>query len=108
MSVTHTATVSPSSASARRLPPTWRQLHPGEDPRIEAMQFARFRDAPPCEKMRMFVGLNNAARQLALTGLQTRYPEATERELRRLLADLLLGPELAERVYGPLLGCMGS
>ncbi len=32
----------------------------------------------------------------------TRSPEATPQELRRRLADLLLGPDLAARAYGPL------
>jgi hypothetical protein len=36
-----------------------------------------------------------------LSGLRQRYPQATPEELRRL-ADLLLGPELAARAYGPL------
>lgn len=31
------------------------------------------------------------------------HPQATPEILRRLLADMVLGPELAERVYGPLL-----
>jgi hypothetical protein len=39
---------------------------------------------------------------LTLCGLRQRHPNATETELRRRLADLLLGPELAMRVYGPL------
>jgi len=39
---------------------------------------------------------------LALSGLRQRHPQASEDELRRHLADLWLGPELAARVYGPL------
>jgi hypothetical protein len=50
----------------------------------------------------MLVQLNQAAYTLALSGLQQRYPQASPVELRRRLADLLLGPELAARVYGPL------
>ena len=46
--------------------------------------------------------MNAAARLLALQGLRARHPEATEAQLRRYLADLLLGPELAARAYGPL------
>jgi hypothetical protein len=34
-------------------------------------------------------------RILALSGLRQRYPQATPQELRRRLADLLLGPSLA-------------
>ena len=84
---------------------TWRELHPEEDPRVEAMQFARFGSAPAWEKMKIFTGLTKVARRLALLGLRNRYPEATEQELRRHLASLLLGPELAERVYGPSMRC---
>ncbi len=82
--------------------PSWRQLHPGEDPRIEAMQFARFGTAPDWEKMKIFRGLNRGARRLALIGLRERYPQASEAALRRRLASVLLGDELAERVYGPI------
>jgi hypothetical protein len=46
--------------------------------------------------------LNQSARALALCGLRRRYPHATPVELRRHLADLVLGAELAARVYGPL------
>ncbi|HXK43960.1 MAG TPA: hypothetical protein PKV82_14160 [Anaerolineae bacterium] len=46
--------------------------------------------------------MNATARALALSGLHARYPQAGEAELRRRLADLLLGAELAARVYGPL------
>ena len=63
------------------------------------MQFARYGTAAPWEKMAMLNRLNRAVRQLALAGLRQRYPDATEVELRRHLADLLLGPELAQRVF---------
>jgi Arc/MetJ family transcription regulator len=46
--------------------------------------------------------MNQAVRTLALSGLRERYPEATPKELRRRLADLLLGEDLAARAYGPL------
>ena len=38
---------------------------------------------------------------LALAGLRQRYPDDTPDQRRRRMADLLLGPELAARVYGP-------
>lgn len=44
--------------------------------------------------------LNAFARTLALTGLRAQYSQATEAELRRKLADLLLGEELACKMYG--------
>jgi len=41
-------------------------------------------------------------KQLALAGLRARYPNSSESELKRQLADLFLGAELAAKVYGPL------
>jgi len=35
-----------------------------------------------------------------MTGLRSQYPQASEAELRRKLADILLGKELAQKVYG--------
>ena len=87
-----------------RAQPTWRQLHPDDDPRIEALQLARYRDASPAEKLRVFSALNRQARLMALAGLRLRHAGESPEQLRRRLADLLLGPELAERVYGPLPG----
>ena len=51
--------------------------------------------------MEMLGSLNNTANQLALEGLRERYPLATESELYKHLADLLLGQDLAQKVYGP-------
>jgi hypothetical protein len=42
-------------------------------------------------------------KQLAYQGLRQRHPAASEAELRRRLADLLLGEDLAQQVYGPLI-----
>jgi hypothetical protein len=43
-------------------------------------------------------------RTMALAGLRERHPHDSPERIRRRLADLMLGPELAERVYGPLQG----
>jgi len=44
--------------------------------------------------------LNASARNLALTGLRQRLPHASEAELNRRLAYLLLGPDLARKALG--------
>lgn len=80
--------------------PTWREMHSDTTPEAEALIFAYWREAPGWEKWQRMVELNRSARLLALVGLRQRHPEASEEELRRRLADLLLGPELAARVYG--------
>ena len=38
-----------------------------------------------------------------LSGLRESFPKETPEMLQRRLADLLLGEELAQKVYGPLL-----
>lgn len=84
--------------------PTWRELHRDTAPEIEAMQLAYFRTLPPWEKMERLGQLYWMARELALEGIRHRHPHASPAEQQRLLADLLLGPELAATVYGPLDG----
>jgi hypothetical protein len=77
-------------------------LYSDTDPKIEQMQIELWRQASPTRKMHMLAQLNASARILALAGLRSRYPNATETELRRRLADLLLGQELASKVYGEM------
>jgi hypothetical protein len=69
-------------------------------PKMEALQIKLLRQASPTRKMNMLAALNASARLLALTGLRAQYPQASEAELRRRLANLLLGEELAQKVYG--------
>ena len=79
-------------------------LFPDTRPEAEAVLIGLLRQAPPWRKLIMVGQLNQAVRTLALSGLRIRHPEATSQELRRRLADLLLGPDLAAQVYGPLGG----
>ncbi|MGQ9833137.1 MAG: hypothetical protein ACUVRJ_04980 [Candidatus Villigracilaceae bacterium] len=75
-------------------------LFPDTHPRMEALQIQLWRQASPTQKMNMLAQLNASARMLALTGLRQQFPQASEAELRRKLADLLLGEDLARKVYG--------
>jgi len=68
----------------------------------ERVQIMLLRQAPAWKKMQMVTQLNQTVRVLMLEGLRQRYPNASPRELNRRLADLVLGPELAARVYGSL------
>jgi hypothetical protein len=67
---------------------------------MEALQIQLWRQASPTKKMNMLAQLNASARLLAQTGRRSRYPALNESELRRKLADLMLGAELAGKVYG--------
>lgn len=69
---------------------------------MEALQIQLWRQASPTRKMQMVAQLNQSARVLALAGLRSQYPQASEAELRRRLAGLLLGEELARKAYGEL------
>ena len=68
--------------------------------RRTAVQIALLRRTPAWRKLELVGQLNAAVQALLLSGLRQRNPQATPEELRRLLADLLLGPELAGRAYG--------
>ncbi|HNB41119.1 MAG TPA: hypothetical protein PLG52_06445 [Anaerolineales bacterium] len=71
-------------------------------PKMEALQIQLWRQASPTRKMQMVAQLNASAHTLALMGLRSQHPQASEAELRRRLASLLLGDELARKVYGDL------
>ena len=77
-------------------------LSPDTRPEAERVQIELLRQAPAWRKLHLLAQMNSMVRTLAMSGLRERYPHATPAELRRRLADLCLGPELAARVYGSL------
>ena len=72
-------------------------------PKIEAHQVQLWRQAPSWRKAELLGQMYATVKQLAYQGLRQRHPGASEAELHRRLADLLLGEELAQQVYGPLI-----
>ncbi len=77
-------------------------LFPDTHPEAEAVLIRLLRQAPPWRKLEMVDQLNQSVKLFALVGLRQRYPNDDEARLHRRLADLLLGDELALKVYGPL------
>jgi hypothetical protein len=71
-------------------------------PDTERVLIGLLQVATPARKLAMVLGANRTARLLALTGLRERHPEESATRLRRRLADLWLGPDLAAKAYGPL------
>ena len=71
-------------------------------PEIERRQIEWLRQMPSWRKMVLVGEMNRTVRTLALAGLRQRHPDESPAQRRRRLADLLLGPEVAARVYGPL------
>ena len=93
----------PEKKDKRRLP-SWREMNWDTSPEAEIVLFKLWREAPAWRKLEMMEGLNRTARQLALMGLRRRFPTASSDELRRRLATITLGEELAARVYNPVPG----
>lgn len=77
-------------------------LFPDTRPEAEALPIRLLRQAPPWRKLEMVDQLHQSVKLMALTGLRQRYQHESEDQLRRRLAGLLLGDELARKVYGPL------
>ena len=81
--------------------PTWREMNADTTPEVEAILFKLWRETPGWRKLEMMENLNRTAREVAIAGLKRRFPTASQAELTRRLASLLLGEELAFQVYGP-------
>jgi len=68
-------------------------------PKMEALQIELLRRMPAWKKISIVDGLNETVKTLAISGIKQRYPDATPEQIHRLLADLILGAELAQKVY---------
>lgn len=68
-------------------------------PKMEALRIQLWRQASLTRKMNMLAQLNASAWMLEMAGLQGRFPNASQAELHRRLAGLLLGEELAQNVF---------
>jgi hypothetical protein len=71
-------------------------------PEAEAVLVELARAATPAAKLQMVDQLNARITRLLCAGLRQRFASADEGEIRRRLADLLLGEALAAQVYEPL------
>ena len=71
-------------------------------PGIKSLRLEGLRQMPSWRKMELTAEMGRTVQMLALAGLRQRYPDDMPARRRRRLADLLLGPELAARAFGPL------
>lgn len=69
-------------------------------PRAEKIQIEIIRRMPPWKKLALVDDLNETVKAFAISGLKQRHPDASSEQIRRMLAELMLGAELADRVYG--------
>jgi hypothetical protein len=79
-----------------------RTQSPDTSPEAEKVLMELLRRAPAWRKLQMVEDTNHSVRDLLLAGLRERFPQDPPAALRRRLADLWLGPELAAAAYGPL------
>ena len=68
-------------------------------PKMEALQIKLIRAMPAWRKFAIVDGLNETVKTLAGSGIKQRHPDATPQQIRRMLAELMLGAELARKVY---------
>jgi len=68
-------------------------------PKIEQMQIELIRRMPSWKKFAAIDDLNETLKSLALGGIKRMHPEASTVQLRRILADVLLGEDLAQKAY---------
>ena len=78
--------------------PSWEDT----SPEARRVWLELLRRAPSWRKWELVAQMTATVRALALAGLRRRFPHASEEELRRRLAGLLYGEELASKAYGPL------
>ena len=68
-------------------------------PKMEALQIQIIRRMPAWKKLAIVDGLNETVKMLAISGIQQRHPNATPAQIQRMLAEQILGMELAGKVY---------
>ncbi|HLA08214.1 MAG TPA: hypothetical protein VJ022_12255 [Anaerolineales bacterium] len=68
-------------------------------PKMEALQIQVIRRMPAWKKISIVNDLNETVKTLAVSGIKERHPNATPQEIHRMLAELMLGAELARKVY---------
>jgi hypothetical protein len=77
-------------------------MHADTAPWAEKMIMERLRTMTPAQKLARATDLTLGAMKLAEAGLRSRYPNAGDEEIRRRMADLTLGPDLAKKWLGPI------
>ena len=66
----------------------------------EKAQLEVLKALPAWKKLELLDEACQTTRTVMMAGLRSRFPEAPEAEIRRKLMDLLVGEEIAERVWG--------
>ncbi len=73
---------------------------PDTHPKVEALQIEILRRMPAWKKLAVLDSLNETVKTLAISGIRERHPDATPQQIHQMLAELRLGVDLAQKVYG--------
>ena len=71
-------------------------------PIAETMRLRALQAMTPARRLSLALGWSRSVRELTRSSLYQQHPELPPQELHRLLAERLLGKELAQKAYGPL------
>ena len=71
-------------------------------PEAERILIELWREASGGRKFELVLDTTKALQEFLLAGLRERHPNESAQRLQRRFADLWLGPELAQRVYGEM------
>lgn len=69
----------------------------------EAMRLRALQAMTPTRRLGLALGWSQSVRELTRSSLHQQHPELPPQELYRLLAERLLGKELAQKPYGPFI-----
>ena len=69
-------------------------------PSADSIQIDLLRKTPTWKRLRVAAEMSETVMLLSRIGVARRNPGASRAELQRLAAEVILGPELALRVYG--------
>jgi len=68
-------------------------------PDAAAVQVAIYRAMSPAKRCELAAAMSVASRRIALAGIRARHPEYDDAQARHALFRLLLGDELARRIW---------
>jgi hypothetical protein len=71
------------------------------DGAAERVQIAILKSFPAWKKLELLDDACTTTRTVMKAGLRSRFPGLSDADLHRMLMDLLVGEETAERIWGP-------
>ncbi len=74
--------------------------HSDTDPVVRRLQIERLRAMSPAQRGALMEALNRDCERMAMAGIRSRHPNATDREVLMRLGVLRNGPELMKAAFG--------